>query len=81
MISFFLRSYIDDCAYVKTSKRGEGYDASRAAVNSFTAHPAYELKDTPIKVNAAHFWPVRLPVLSTAQICGLMEASSRQSIR
>jgi NAD(P)-dependent dehydrogenase (short-subunit alcohol dehydrogenase family) len=30
------------------------YDASRAAVNSFTAHLAYELKDTPIKVDAAH---------------------------
>jgi NAD(P)-dependent dehydrogenase (short-subunit alcohol dehydrogenase family) len=30
------------------------YDASKAAVNSFTIHLAYELKDTPIKVNAAH---------------------------
>jgi len=30
------------------------YDASKAAVNSFTVHLAYELKDTPIKVNAAH---------------------------
>ncbi|HEY8460501.1 MAG TPA: SDR family oxidoreductase [Blastocatellia bacterium] len=29
------------------------YDASKAAVNSFTIHLAYELKDTPIKVNAA----------------------------
>jgi NAD(P)-dependent dehydrogenase (short-subunit alcohol dehydrogenase family) len=30
------------------------YDASKAAVNSFTVHLAYELKDTRIKVNAAH---------------------------
>jgi len=30
------------------------YDASKAAVNSFTAHLAYELKDTPVKVKAAH---------------------------
>jgi NAD(P)-dependent dehydrogenase (short-subunit alcohol dehydrogenase family) len=34
--------------------KAPAYDASRAAVNSFTAHLAYELKDTPIKVNAAH---------------------------
>ncbi len=30
------------------------YDASKAALNSFTIHLAYELKDTPIKVNSAH---------------------------
>ena len=30
------------------------YDISKAAVNSYTVHLAYELKDTPIKVNAAH---------------------------
>lgn len=30
------------------------YNASKAAVNSFTIHLAHELKDTPIKVNAAH---------------------------
>jgi NAD(P)-dependent dehydrogenase (short-subunit alcohol dehydrogenase family) len=34
--------------------KAPAYDASRAAVNSFTAHLAYELKDTQIKVNAAH---------------------------
>lgn len=34
--------------------KAPAYDASRAAVNSFTAHLAYELKDTPIKVDAAH---------------------------
>jgi NAD(P)-dependent dehydrogenase (short-subunit alcohol dehydrogenase family) len=30
------------------------YDVSKSAVNAFTVHLAYELKDTPIKVNAAH---------------------------
>ena len=31
-----------------------GYDASKAAVNMLTNHLAHELRDTPIKVNAAH---------------------------
>jgi NAD(P)-dependent dehydrogenase (short-subunit alcohol dehydrogenase family) len=31
-----------------------GYDASKAALNSFTIHLANELKDTKIKVNSAH---------------------------
>jgi NAD(P)-dependent dehydrogenase (short-subunit alcohol dehydrogenase family) len=30
------------------------YDASKAALNSFTIHLAYELQDTNIKVNSAH---------------------------
>lgn len=30
------------------------YDASKASVNMFTNHLAHELRDTPIKVNAAH---------------------------
>jgi NAD(P)-dependent dehydrogenase (short-subunit alcohol dehydrogenase family) len=30
------------------------YDISKAALNAFTVHLAYELKETPIKVNAAH---------------------------
>ncbi|MCI0660316.1 MAG: SDR family oxidoreductase [Acidobacteria bacterium] len=30
------------------------YDISKTAVNAFTIHLAYELKDTPVKVNAAH---------------------------
>jgi NAD(P)-dependent dehydrogenase (short-subunit alcohol dehydrogenase family) len=30
------------------------YDSSKAALNSFTIHLAYELKDTNIKVNSAH---------------------------
>jgi NAD(P)-dependent dehydrogenase (short-subunit alcohol dehydrogenase family) len=32
------------------------YDASKAALNSFTIHLAYELRDTKIKVNSAHPW-------------------------
>ncbi len=30
------------------------YDASKTALNSFTIHLAYELRDTKIKVNSAH---------------------------
>jgi NAD(P)-dependent dehydrogenase (short-subunit alcohol dehydrogenase family) len=30
------------------------YDASKAALNSFTVHLAYELRETKIKVNSAH---------------------------
>lgn len=30
------------------------YDASKAALNAFTTHLAWELKDTSIKVNSAH---------------------------
>jgi NAD(P)-dependent dehydrogenase (short-subunit alcohol dehydrogenase family) len=30
------------------------YDASKSALNAFTIHLAYELKDTKIKVNSAH---------------------------
>jgi NAD(P)-dependent dehydrogenase (short-subunit alcohol dehydrogenase family) len=31
-----------------------GYDASKSALNAFTVHLAYELKDTKVKVNSAH---------------------------
>lgn len=30
------------------------YDASKSALNSWTVHLAYELRETPIKVNAVH---------------------------
>jgi NAD(P)-dependent dehydrogenase (short-subunit alcohol dehydrogenase family) len=30
------------------------YDASKTALNAFTIHLAYELRDTKIKVNSAH---------------------------
>lgn len=34
--------------------RGFGYNGSKTAVNMFTVLLAYELRDTPIKVNSAH---------------------------
>jgi NAD(P)-dependent dehydrogenase (short-subunit alcohol dehydrogenase family) len=34
--------------------KGYSYDASKAALNSFTIHLAYELRETKIKVNSAH---------------------------
>ena len=34
--------------------RSFGYNGSKAAVNMFTAALAFELKDTPVKVNSAH---------------------------
>jgi NAD(P)-dependent dehydrogenase (short-subunit alcohol dehydrogenase family) len=34
--------------------RSFGYNGSKAAVNMFTATLAFELRDTPIKVNSAH---------------------------
>jgi NAD(P)-dependent dehydrogenase (short-subunit alcohol dehydrogenase family) len=34
--------------------KGFAYDASKTALNAFTVHLAHELRDTPIKVNAAH---------------------------
>ena len=30
------------------------YDISKTALNGYVVHLAYELKDTPVKVNAAH---------------------------
>jgi NAD(P)-dependent dehydrogenase (short-subunit alcohol dehydrogenase family) len=30
------------------------YSASKSGINSWTVHLAYELRDTPIKVNAVH---------------------------
>ncbi len=31
-----------------------GYNSSKTALNAFTVHLAYELRDTPVKVNSAH---------------------------
>jgi NAD(P)-dependent dehydrogenase (short-subunit alcohol dehydrogenase family) len=39
------------------------YDASKSALNAFTIHLAYELRDTPIKVNSAHTgWVKQAPM-------------------
>ncbi|MGL5859685.1 MAG: SDR family oxidoreductase [Phycicoccus sp.] len=40
--------------YSDTFKALPAYSASKTALNSWTVHLAYELRDTPIKVNAAH---------------------------
>ncbi|MEK4242434.1 SDR family oxidoreductase [Janibacter sp. FSL W8-0316] len=40
--------------YSDTFKSLPAYSASKTALNSWTVHLAYELRDTPIKVNAAH---------------------------
>lgn len=34
--------------------KSPAYDSSKSAVNQYTVHLAYELRETPIKVNAAH---------------------------
>ncbi len=36
------------------SAKSFAYDASKSALNAFTIHLAYELRDTKIKVNSAH---------------------------
>ncbi|WP_299546406.1 SDR family oxidoreductase [uncultured Tateyamaria sp.] len=41
-------------AYSDMFKSLPAYSASKCGVNSWTAHLAYELRDTPIKVNAVH---------------------------
>jgi NAD(P)-dependent dehydrogenase (short-subunit alcohol dehydrogenase family) len=41
-------------AYSDMFKSLPAYSASKSAVNSWTVHLAYELRDTPVKVNAVH---------------------------
>lgn len=41
-------------AYTPMFKSLPAYSASKSAINSWTVHLAYELRDTPIKVNAVH---------------------------
>ncbi|MFG2263770.1 SDR family oxidoreductase [Streptomyces sp. NPDC048720] len=41
-------------AYSDMFKSLPAYSASKSAVNSWTVHLAYELRETPIKVNAVH---------------------------
>lgn len=48
-----LTLHADPNSYIYDSKPF-AYDASKAAVNSFTVHLAHELRNTPIKVNSAH---------------------------
>ena len=44
------------------------YDASKSAVNAWTVHLAYELRDTPIKVNAIHPGSVKTDMNSHGDI-------------
>lgn len=48
-----LTLHADPTSYIYDSKPF-AYDASKAAVNSFTVHLAHELRNTPVKVNSAH---------------------------
>jgi NAD(P)-dependent dehydrogenase (short-subunit alcohol dehydrogenase family) len=48
-----LSLHADPSSYIYDSKPF-AYDASKAAVNSFTVHLAHELRNTPVKVNSAH---------------------------
>ncbi|MFH7597073.1 SDR family oxidoreductase [Streptomyces racemochromogenes] len=41
-------------AHSDTFKSLPAYSASKSALNSWTVHLAYELRDTPVKVNAVH---------------------------
>lgn len=44
----------DSYAYSDKFKSLPGYSSAKSALNSWTVHLAYELRGTPIKVNAAH---------------------------
>jgi NAD(P)-dependent dehydrogenase (short-subunit alcohol dehydrogenase family) len=48
-----LTLHADPSSFIYDSKPF-AYDASKAAVNSFTLHLAHELRNTPVKVNSAH---------------------------
>ncbi|MEO3781509.1 SDR family oxidoreductase [Micromonospora sp. B11E3] len=51
-----LTKHGDPTSYVYSDafKSLPAYSASKSAVNSWTVHLAYELRDTPIKVNSVH---------------------------
>jgi NAD(P)-dependent dehydrogenase (short-subunit alcohol dehydrogenase family) len=52
------------------------YDASKAALNSFTIHLAYELRDTSIKVNSAHPGWVKTDMGTEAALMEIPEGAS-----
>lgn len=54
LASLSTHSNPDSYAYSPMFKSLPAYSASKSAVNSWTVHLAYELRETPIKVNAVH---------------------------
>lgn len=48
--------------------KAPAYDISKTALNGYTVHLAYELKDTPIKVNTAHPGSVLTDMNANGQI-------------
>jgi NAD(P)-dependent dehydrogenase (short-subunit alcohol dehydrogenase family) len=52
--SLGMHSDPDSYTYSPTFKSLPAYSAAKSAVNSWTVHLAYELRGTPIKVNAVH---------------------------
>lgn len=49
-----LAAHSDPASPIYDFKIIPAYNASKSAVNSYAVHLAYELRDTPIKVNAVH---------------------------
>lgn len=49
-----LAAHSDPASPIYDFKGIPAYNASKSALNSWTVHLAYELRDTPVKVNAVH---------------------------
>ncbi len=49
-----LTAHSDKTSFIYDFKSVPAYNLSKTALNAFTVHLAYELKDTKIKVNSAH---------------------------
>lgn len=49
-----LAMHVDPSSPIYGFKSPVAYNASKSAINSWTVHLAYELRDSPIKVNAVH---------------------------
>lgn len=54
LASLNTHSNIDSYIYSPMFKSLPAYSASKSALNSWTVHLAFELRETPIKVNAVH---------------------------
>lgn len=62
------------------SLKAFAYDTSKVAINSFTVHLAYALRNTPIKVNSAHPGVVKTAinatVVRTENAVGMLDAKT-----